>query len=350
MSAISLFEDYKLIKAKVQYKHKDLRPSTIALYLSTYKRISDFVTKEIPVFASSEITYNDEQVFNPKKLVSSQATHIKTILNAMRGYCALQESLSYRSTHYQAIFRVFECFATSKNNSVVIEFKNLYEISKTESDEKRKQNAGKASLLAAADEEFSLTWEMIVSKREEYKELYGTSKKLNDFNKYLIFCLYTYQPPLRRESYLNILLCNSQQDYQENHFKENIEKNYIDLELGLIYFNKFKNSGAKQMGPQVIRLNATLLAILTLFKQEYKNKYLIEKETNGQRVPVVATDYIAYILNCFQGSVGSVGVDLLRKIYIHQFEKNMDNSQKIELARQMLHTYATHAQDYRTDE
>lgn len=183
--------------------------------------------------------------------------------------------------------------------------------------------AGRAQKLPLPRAEQMMTWRDVLALKD-------TAKKELSAEDYLIFSLYTLQPPVRAD-YVGMTVLN----YYTKHHKADTSRNYCVLHTArnrsFFVFNVYKT--APTYGQTVVRIDERLADIIR--EANRMGGSLLTLETPNQLSKRVMSIF---------GRLAErpkMGIGLLRHSYITTFLKNFQSiERKEEVARQMLHSKA----------
>lgn len=178
-----------------------------------------------------------------------------------------------------------------------------------------------------------LKWDEVVKATDKARLIFEANKTHDNYYRYLVMALYTYQAPVRAD-YTNMRLLSDSKT-TDGFLVVNPNENCLklDYDASSFIFNTYKT--AKTYGRRVIDCDMRIKTLVedygrTVLKNYY---YLLPNEWT----PNYLSEYVA---KCFLDMSGKkCGIGLLRHAYICYFyELNPSIRQKEELARRMLHS------------
>lgn len=220
-------------------------------------------------------------------------------------------------------------------------------------------------------------WEDIIKLREDYKKELQllinnkpNSKKCQVvYRKYILLCLYTYQPPRREKDYALMRICNTYKDYK-NYIKEFIDMNNLNYycregkyenedktkylngdkkilnnfyikDLSLFVFWNYKTF--KTYGCQLIQINKELANIL--------NEYIDFMKLNNYDLLFKGKNYHLLVNETLRINGQVFGINSLRHAFIINFYNNEIDKQPIEeierISKLMSHNPTTNMKYYK---
>jgi len=343
---MQFISETKLTNHVQSYYNKTHKNGSIVQYIYCYRTLCAALA---PISADDNI---DNYIIDPKWLVGPKSNLSKKILDDIVTYCEIlgTQSLTKQSSMYNSIVRVFEAYATRKDNSTLKRFYTLSNESRVRSNEERLEKSQQPTeKQVEISNGLQHGWDDIVAQTRLLKEKHWDSTDINDFNKYLIAELYGNQlPPGRLENYVEHYLVTGDDDLDDvlhrsdYDFTNNPVFNYTDLSKGIIYMNTFKT--VKSMGPQTITLPPSLIEALTIYKKRFNSRYVLSLPKG---VPMSNVNSVSTRLReAFKPLGSDISVGHLRKIYVAHYHNKLSMAENIEMSRQMLHSWLTHCRDY----
>jgi len=183
--------------------------------------------------------------------------------------------------------------------------------------------AGRAQKLSPPRADQMMTWRDVLALREAAR----TALSAED---YLIYSLYTLQPPVRAD-YVGMAVIN----YYSKHHKADTSRNYCVLHTGrnrsFFVFNVYKTAGT--YGQTVVKIDERLADIIR--EANRMGQSLLTLETPNQ-----LSKRVMAIFDRLAGRP-KMGIGLLRHSYITTFLAHFQSIERKEaVARQMLHSKA----------
>ncbi len=179
--------------------------------------------------------------------------------------------------------------------------------------------------------------EKYVSYNEFLKKRDELGKKFfeDPFNKvtnqsFILLCLYSFQPPIRRE-YFNMKILEEKPDDEVFNYLIKVDKKYI------LHLNHDKV--VKTYGKDQFEFNETLSALIDLSLLVFPRKYILTNLNNEQN-PIGRYAFEVLLEEIFNKKVT---IDLIRSMYITYFysQNGLNIEMKKLLAKQMRHSYTT---------
>jgi hypothetical protein len=287
------------IELKNAFNSKNIKSSTIFVYLTSFKRIIREVFKEkIPQL--NEINNNENRKILIEYIKSDKVTMSskKTILNGW-----------------------IKCLSALKINieELQIEFKKIARITNEYRD-----------YTKPTEEELKnkISYKNIIIKRDLYKHLLKPEFQKEDLY-YVILCLYTYLPPLRGEDFYNTLLV-----YNSDELSSEIKKtkNFLCLKEKIIVLNSYKTFDI--YGIRQFSIPEELINTLLNFKNKSKFKWVI---CSSKGTKLDHANFYRLMTEAFGKKIGS---SMLRKIYISSeiIDKNMTANERKKISYIMGHS------------
>ena len=190
----------------------------------------------------------------------------------------------------------------------------------------------KNQLTIARDESMLLSIKALKTKKEEkvtFEEILKISTvKQKNFVNDLISKLYTLEVPLRADTWSTVKIIDAEDSNLSS------EYNYINLETGLLYLNKYKT--VKTYGKKTILLNDQLISYIK--ENWYKNnlhignpcRFLLPNR-NGDRIT-------AHNLNLRLKDIFGYGSSVLRHSYISYCRKKGDSEEDMKKLASRMNT------------
>jgi hypothetical protein len=222
------------------------------------------------------------------------------------------ENLNTKSAHLSTLAVIVKQLFTDRNRS----YKKYTKQAKDYKIEHKTQVS--TNQLSGSRLIHQVEFKTIQQKRDQLKY----KVKYIEHMRYLILCLYTYQPPIRSEWADMRIFYNSSRSKKINYL--NIKKDKI-----LLHINKDKV--ATSHDPSILELSPVLTSIIKTSLQLYPRSYVL---TNKNTKAPMKYQSLRQNLHAIFDKM--VGIDIIRSAYVTNFYKSNPNyNEKIQLAKDM---------------
>jgi hypothetical protein len=190
-----------------------------------------------------------------------------------------------------------------------------------------------------------ISYSKVFELRDEYKKIiadypapesYTFTQKQN-YQKYLILCLYTYIVPLRGEMFFNSVIISVCNPTMYEQLIKATNKNIIDLKQSKLISGIYKTSS--KYGLYILDIPKPLIEVIIKWYRITKgnSNLLVNLQDNKPMTKQVFTNFLNSIF--YPKKISS---SMLRKIYISEKLKTLKNVQeRKELAQKMQHDITT---------
>lgn len=305
-------------------KNRDVRDSTLKVYLTNLNRLSKAITNEDYKDDKFLKKYDDVVKFIEDKSNSVKRKYLSSILIALS-----PEKKNSPKEDNEELYKKYKSLLNTENNSYL--------------DKIRDNNKSQRDLKNWVE------WDKIVEVRNNLLKqvkakgikfnIYGV-KKLNDFflvQDYLISSLYTLLPP-RRLEYADTEMINKK-EFDELSQSEKDNNNYlVNVNKSKKFFHYGKNAvKSDTYDNTVVNVPRELNTLLNFWIHTNKSNNLL---VNGKGNKLTKNALGKRITEIFKDTGKNISVVLLRKIYLsHKFGDV--NEERKEIAKMMNHDVNT---------